>query len=157
MTAIEAARALVDHTDEMKAEGLRYPRTPHWQRAMGIVRALIAEHERALVVLRERYGHASLEDAERLTAPPTDDEHEALIALVNDARLRPGTGRTLPEVVADVILAAGFRRRGPITAAMVEVAEAVAFQFPDSAEYVTFEDWRLARMRAALEAAERAR
>jgi hypothetical protein len=43
--------------------------------------------------------------------------------------------------------------REPITDAQVEAAEAAAFQFPDSPEYTTFKDWRLARMRAALEAA----
>lgn len=51
----------------------------------------------------------ALEAAEKAHTP-TDDEREALVALVNDARLRPGTGRTMPEVAADVILAAGFHR-----------------------------------------------
>lgn len=94
--------------------------------------------------------------AERRSAPA--DELEALAKIISNSVMEDFAGsrneadREGAHVARDVI-AAGFRRQGPITDAMVEAAEAAAFQFPDSPEYPTFKDWRMARMRAALEAA----
>jgi hypothetical protein len=56
--------------------------------------------------------------------PPTDDEREALtlafFAWINDGWLSAGTDQhrpSLSEYLADAVLAAGFRRQGPITPA----------------------------------------
>jgi hypothetical protein len=67
------------------------------------VRALIAEHE-------------------RLTAPPTDVERSMLEATISDA-LFDWDGDTRPAGrITEYVLAAGFRRQGPITDAQVEAA-----------------------------------
>lgn len=97
------------------------------------LRALIAEHEgflrhraeainadlmRTLTLIfmdseiGERAREIYLESTGDI-APPTDDEREALVALVHDVRQRP-VGAQMNEPFADAILAAGFRRQGAI-------------------------------------------
>lgn len=132
MTAIEDARAATDalahdleyqHSDVLRSA----------RRALVASRALIAEHERLtadrdyMVTNAEglyRSGVRMQTEIERLTAPPTDDEREALAQVIFLAKY-PGSAdawdrasdsdKSLWYRKADPILAAGFRRQGPIT------------------------------------------
>lgn len=118
MTALEDAREALagfnggDFTHQQGYPGM----------AAGLARALaalIAEHERAL--LREE---SALTVIERLTAPPTGDEREALIAWIDawyDRTAGPGESWVTSDL-ADAFIAAGFRRQGPITDAQIEAA-----------------------------------
>lgn len=115
------------------------------------IRALVADHK----ALRHMHNElrsvcnahiAELEaEVESLTTPPADDEREAL------ARILPAWDRNGYLVweecldIADAILAAGFRRQGPISDAQVEAAL--------SAYAVHAELASSHAMRAALEAA----
>lgn len=100
--------------------------------APAALRALIAEHE-------------------RLTAPPTDDEREALARLL---RGDVGIGGMPWETVADAYrksadraIAAGFRRQGPITDAYVDAV------FQGIRNGVAWRPLGRDEVRAALEAA----
>lgn len=81
---------------------------------------------------------------ELVTNPPTDDEREALAAICREYAYRP-VGQEV-----DAILAAGFRRQGPITDAQVQAARDSLYR--QGNRYPSMED-----MRAALEAAEATR
>lgn len=152
MTAIEDARALATRLEDP---------TSRWgdTDAARVVRALIAEYE-------------------RLTAPPTDDEREALEEWSFEHRpilsMRDGsiasckcmdrvfiTGQEdWDQHIADAILASGFRRQGPVTDAQVEAAARVFYESQTgSADGFNGSLYRYAweRMaRAALEAAREA-
>jgi hypothetical protein len=87
------------------------------------LRALIAEHERVTADLAMYQDHAGLTFPRPLKfEPPTDDEREALTLAffewINEGWLSAGTDQhrpSLSEYLADAVLAAGFRRQGPIT------------------------------------------
>lgn len=72
---------------------------------------------------------ALIAEYERLTAPPTGDEREALVALelasfskvMSDGY--PSLVYRTNEQAADVVLAAGFRRQGPITDALIALED----------------------------------
>lgn len=118
---------------------------------------------------RLRHEHAR---AERATASATDDEREALARIVVTERIKArGLGDLMeprPDEIeefggptADAILAAGFRRQGPITDEMVDAgAWAILDRNMDTADRApskdTYDD-AASDARAALEAAERAR
>lgn len=79
---------------------------------------------------------------ERLTAPPAGEDREALVRVISEAESATDDEGSwaLPEDVADVILAAGSRRRepGPVTDAQVEAAA-------EAAHYAQgFDDWGVA-------------
>jgi hypothetical protein len=97
------------------------------------------------------------------TAPDETDLAQALFRTLYDAGVAFNSGDLIPRLTATV-LAAGFRRSReattepqPITDADVELAEKTTREFADSVEYVSFYDYRKARMRAALEAVEATR
>ena len=101
---------------------------------------------------------AILDDHERLTAPPTCDEREALrAALFAWWDSLSEDSEVVADPLLDVILAtlAGFRRQGPITDVAVRAALAAFVPlFP-----LVDNDWtpdEYADMRAALEAAREA-
>jgi len=85
--------------------------------------------------------------------PPTDDEREALANLIPLGFTERDGVRDVYEA-ADRILAAGFRRQGPITDAQVEAAARAIQAFEGNPKY-----WRdfEQHARAALEAARDAR
>jgi hypothetical protein len=103
MTAIEDGRAALETWQLARREGLK-----PWARGDALFKALsalIAEHEPP-------------------TAPPTDDEREALektlAPLLWHSDYAPGIGdkgdyATDPRNAAQAVFAAGFRRQGPIT------------------------------------------
>lgn len=112
MSALEGARAARDKFDSAE---MKWDDSPVALR--NALDALIAEHEALCSRHDENVGAIDrllAERAERLTAPPTDDEREALEKVIkaNDGRIL-----ALKQVheTADAILAAGFRRQGPIT------------------------------------------
>jgi hypothetical protein len=69
------------------------------------------------VLYLEKPLRALADEYERVTTPPTEDEREVLRRILFDDR----TFRTTEQIV-DGILAAGFRRPGPVTDAEVEAA-----------------------------------
>lgn len=92
MTAIEDAREALG---EMEAARTIREQALGRARVKAALRALIAEHE-------------------RLTAPPTDDEREALVHLLFDQVPEDWDENDIG-ILADAILEGGFRRQGPIT------------------------------------------
>lgn len=156
-TCIEALAAALAIIEESRLPGLEADAT---------------ELERALTVLRERYGHASIEDAERLTAPPTEHERRDRIrSAVQEMReTDPPTDEErealdrLSQWVATVTnplpglrdhhedcraVVAMLRRQGPVTDAQVDAAWRI-IEDRDQ-RFITHDD-----MRAALEAARSA-
>jgi hypothetical protein len=117
MTAIEDARAALAHWDDVY--DLTKPEVVG-QRLANALGALIAEHE-------------------HLTAPPTDDEREALAdvwAVEHGGSGQPDRHVRVGYPLADAVLAAGFRRQGPITDAKrldcgCEVHEEIHYELPD--------------------------
>lgn len=142
MTAIEDARAaLAKLIDEAKywldrIEG-------EWGRGKSYDALLAEGDEDALVIA----GAAAALDAliaehERLTTPPTDDEREALARTVYYWDVSEDVGsqaweqltenqRDVWREAADAILAAGFRRQGPITDTPPATAEVVDERHPE--------------------------
>jgi hypothetical protein len=122
-------------------------------------RAALAQYDRASIhtvlttvpavaqTLREM-----IAEAERLTAPPADDEREALAVVIHQAHHDGCNEYTLEDgAYADAILAAGFHRQWQITDAQVKAALEFVPLYPP-----TSNDWtasQYAEMRAALEAA----
>ncbi len=202
MSALDDARAFVEPW------GLPDDDDP---RAVQVVRALIAEHERLTatpagagpgevdnspkrlayevkMMLSSVASHGPaaltttsdpmytarllgrLRDAiERLTAPPTDDDREALVLILDATDNWVFTGAHVtfrPDLGAGAILAAGFRRQEPLTDAQVEAAAKASFEVPNGDGDYTWAEmvrddpsradiWR-ADARAILEAARAA-
>jgi bacterioferritin-associated ferredoxin len=95
------------------------------------LRELIAEHERLAATVEGHGGwnewiaeHVRVtEELERLTAPPADDEREALAAVIHQAHHDGCNEYTIEDgAYADAILAAGFHRQWQIADAQVEAA-----------------------------------
>ena len=156
MTAIEDARAaLADLRAGIPQRG-DYPEYDREHEDLDKIAALIAEHER---LTRDRDLTAA-ENAEllrenlALTAPPTDDEREALAGIAREAWAHyqaiqddPEFGGDFEDVLAYRLGLAGFRRQGPITDAQY-IAARDAYEDASSGHVVTE-----VAMRAALEAA----
>lgn len=139
MTAIEDARAAAENCWPMDMDGL-----PGNQ----------SRQEREL--LRRGFELGYRVAVERLTAPPTDDEREALAQVLRSAT-DDGADRT--EEYTDAILASDvwrFCRQGPITDAQGRDAF-LAFMGMDAASFAemspTYRAASIAQGRAALEAA----
>lgn len=135
--------------------------------AVGLERkrqAAVAELERLTERLEEAYrigangwGKAieKAEEVKRLTAPPADDEREALY----DGAWRAISGRNEPwggcaereKVMRVAEFAAGFRRQGPITDAQVDAAVLAFHEVEGSSE--DGHAYAHRNMRVALEAA----
>lgn len=172
---IEFARELRDGEYPLDAEPLA-----------GHIDALIAEHERLAEELSEAHAHFAIQEGrirepraeiERLTAEgsPADDEREALAHLIADASAHPAFPRPSTAApfnadyrAADAVLKGGFRRRQePITEETKRLVYEVKMMLSSVASHgpaaLTTTDDRmytanlLARLRDALEAAERAR
>ena len=113
MTAIEDARAFLEPWGADPDENV--------PRAVRVVRALIAEHE-------------------RLTASPADDEREAAaLHLWDEGLVRP---ESLAFSVVDALIAEGyFRRQGPITDAQVDAAARSNYRFQNRACVHFVPDW----------------
>lgn len=131
MTAIEDARAALAGFEAEK----RFRVTEMRDYALTLaaaLRALLAEHERLTAPAEHPLDAlwdgtpstaraiANAKAQERLTAPPTDDDREALIALIHDIRQRP-VSTQMNEPFADAILAAGFRRALSVTQRTVNI------------------------------------
>jgi hypothetical protein len=133
--------------DEARAALDEYDRGPWWRTA-ATVEARAVEALRAL-----------------LDEPVPTDEREALVKVLREVRFRPLTPH-VHVLAADSILAAGFRRHGPITDAMAAAVGRVIYQF-ECAGSDTEPDWDAEDAgthtyytnagRAALEGAEAAR
>ncbi|GAA5198593.1 hypothetical protein [Microbacterium jejuense] len=135
MIAIEdarAAQALDLGIRHSPGDGL-YPMSARAVQALkDALDTLIAEHERTVREMHARELH-HFETEKLLTeagidpdaTPPTDDEREALNAVLLRGFTDHANGAGSPLLgvyLADRILAAGFRRQGPITDAQVEAA-----------------------------------
>ncbi|MGW9587467.1 hypothetical protein [Microbacterium sp. NPDC055455] len=136
MNALEDARAalamLDEHPwiDDTTASWLKIMRREA-KATRDALRALISEHERIRAIAGDGLNEMARERDEaraevaRLTAPPTDDEREALAKALLSPRWSNGdflagiTSRTVSMLV-DAVLAAGFRRQRPITDAFVD-------------------------------------
>lgn len=133
MTALDDARAALARLDDPK-HGRDWSGWDYAADLEKAIRPLIAEHE-------------------HLTTPPTDDEREALAEILYPFFVR-GDGLhdvVIAEQALDAILAAGFRRQGPITDAQVEAAWRAGAAVLGDYEPPGGRDLRA--MRAALEAA----
>lgn len=124
MTALDDARAVLLQVRAYVAMGGDVP--PIIRDALEALADLIAEHERtvtteyhdSIVAEAQRQIHELEGQIERLTAPPTDDEREAVVAAIYSS----GVWRY---EVADRILASDVwrnHRQGPITATEVIAA-----------------------------------
>ena len=141
MTALEDALAALASYDAAIEDTGQNPDIVNRQDAPHlafVLRALIAEYERliaatnprktiaqisayeAAVSIRAREIVDTRKVFEAVATPPTDDEREALVKAILSVRWANGdplsgvTSRTA-QMVAEPILAAGFRRQGPIT------------------------------------------
>jgi len=113
MTAIEQARAVLPENHEgWDCDGS----ASICDRRVDALRALIAEYERMDEELSEAHTHFAIQEGriraliaehERLSAPPSDDEREALDQIMREA---DGCWPDAREAIL-----ATFRRQGPIT------------------------------------------
>jgi hypothetical protein len=115
-------------------------------------RRLIAEmHQRELHHFEtERLLTEAGIDPDTATTPPTDDDRTVLARVVGSAVYGDRDDLSRATKAADEVLAAGFRRHGPVT----DEAVRAAFNVITSPEYRVL---TIDAMRAALEAAEGAR